>query len=256
MINTIELTTVDGDAFDSLLPRHEQIYDFSQLKTGKTLARVVFSLIYFGSELGQIQMEMGNNTNTLSPSEGVRVETGDGDFVYPGSHPAGTRSGPSPGPSSGPPTDIVSREQTPSIARKPTTVKPNEQYWVRVRATKRRELSTAQINGEYTYRMLPSSLIHICAFHLSCIRVYASNLPSSLFATSSSIYLTSLYYLYVLFITLSELKELEDDPEMLIEYSLKLASTYLGIPIFRFKGITSPPNLSIMCLLVRLPLSF
>ena len=249
MINTIELTTVDGDAFDSLLPRHEQIYDFSQLKTGKTLARVVFSLIYFGSELGQIQMEMGNNTNQLSPSEGVRVETGDGDFVYPGSN-SGTRPGP--------PTDtsMVSREQTPNIARKPTTVKPNEQYWVRVRATKRRELSTAQINGEYTYRMLPSSLIHICAFHLSCIRVYASNLPSSLFATSSSIYLTPLYYLYVLFIALSELKELEDDPEMLIEYSLKLASTYLGIPIFRFKGITSPPNLSIMCLLVRLPLSF
>ena len=48
-------------------------------------------------------------------------------------------------------------------------------------------------------------------------------------------------------VTSSELKELEDDPEMLIEYSLKLASTYLGIPLFRFKGMTHPLPVCLLC---------
>ena len=34
MVMSIDLPTSDGDAFDSLLPRHEQIYDITQLKTG------------------------------------------------------------------------------------------------------------------------------------------------------------------------------------------------------------------------------
>ena len=156
MINTIDMPTADGDSFDSLLPRHEQIYEFSQLRSGRTLARVVFSLIHFGSELGQIQTELGNNT--LYPSE---TSVDNGDFVYPGQH-----------------TETVSREHTPF-----KTTKPNDQYWVRVRATKRHELSDDQINGVFTCACpfpLPPHIYYIPSTR-PCLRLIPLSPFASLF---------------------------------------------------------------------------
>ena len=79
--------------------------------------------------------------------------------------------------------------------------------------------------------------------------VYALSPSLHLLLSSISISYSSVYSIIYLPIYRSiaslELKELEDDPEMLIECSLKLASTYLGIPIFRFKGMTLPPSLFI-----------
>jgi hypothetical protein len=50
-VNGIEEPTEDGDRFETLLPRHEQIYDLAQLYTGRTLSRVIFYLIYCGSHI-------------------------------------------------------------------------------------------------------------------------------------------------------------------------------------------------------------
>ena len=209
MINTIDMPTADGDSFDSLLPRHEQVYDFAQLRTGRTLARVIFSLIHFGSELGQIQTDLGQNT--LYPSETLGMDNGD--ILLPGQ-----------------PATPSTREQTPI-----KTTKSNEQYWVRVRAIKRRELSDAQIHGMIPSARPTSRHRHTClpVLSLLCFRLTP---PPPPFPLS-----------HLRIVTSSELKELEDDPEMLIEYSLKLASTYLGIPLFRFKGMTHPLPVCLLC---------
>ena len=54
MIMSIDQPTPDGDSFDSLLPRHEQIYDITQLKTGAILTlhfynhHIIMHLSYLG----------------------------------------------------------------------------------------------------------------------------------------------------------------------------------------------------------------
>ena len=48
---TIYDPTPNGDPFETRLPNHEQVYDLQNLRSGRTLSRGIFALIYYGAEI-------------------------------------------------------------------------------------------------------------------------------------------------------------------------------------------------------------
>lgn len=59
--------TGDDDSIDFSLPKHEQVYEVTELRNGKTLSRVVFFLIYSISPFGE-------NTTCKLPAENSNIE--------------------------------------------------------------------------------------------------------------------------------------------------------------------------------------